>query len=60
MNLKWNRRPRAILHRAKAEGLDAQNREGRENFREWLAGKNAFVNMIRSDAGAKLKAALEA
>ena len=54
------RRLRAILHRAKSEGLDAQNREGRENFREWLAGKIAFVHMVRPDAGAKLKAALDA
>ncbi len=54
------RRLRAILHRAKSEGLDAQNREGRENFREWLAGKIAFVNMVRPDAGAKLKVALDA
>ena len=53
------RRLRAILHRAKSEGLDAQNREGRENFREWLAGKIAFVNMVRPDAGAKLKSALD-
>ena len=27
---------------------------------EWLAGKIAFVNMVRPDAGAKLKAALDA
>jgi RNA-directed DNA polymerase len=54
------RRLRAILHRAKAEGLDAQNREGRPNFREWLLGKIAFVYMVRPDAGAKLKAALDA
>jgi len=51
------RRLRAILHRAKTEGLDAQNRDGRPNFREWLRGKIAFVNMVRPDAGAKLKAA---
>ncbi len=53
------RRLRAILHRAKSEGLDAQNREERPNFREWLAGKIAFVSMVRPDAGAKLKAAME-
>lgn len=50
------RRLRAILHRAKAEGLDAQNREGRPNFRAWLEGKIAFVSMIRPDVGARLKA----
>jgi retron-type reverse transcriptase len=54
------RRLRAILHRAKTEGLEAQNRDGRPNFRAWLAGKIAFVNMVRPDAGAKLKAALDA
>jgi retron-type reverse transcriptase len=54
------RRMRAILHRAKSEGLDAQNRDGRPNFREWLAGKIAFVYMVRPDVGAKLKAALDA
>jgi len=54
------RRLRAILHRAKSEGLDAQNREGRPNFREWLVGKIAFVSMVCPDAGAKLKAALDA
>ena len=53
------RRLRAILHRAKTEGLDAQNREGRPNFRAWLAGKIAFVSMVRPDTGAKLKAALD-
>ncbi len=53
------RRLRAILHRAKTEGLDAQNREGRPNFRAWLAGKIAFVSMVRPDVGAKLKAALD-
>jgi retron-type reverse transcriptase len=41
------RRLRAILHRAKSEGLEAQNREGRPNFRAWLAGKIAFVSMVR-------------
>jgi retron-type reverse transcriptase len=54
------RRLRAILHRARAEGLDAQNREGHPNFRDWLRGKIAFVQMVRPDAGAKLKAALDA
>ena len=35
------RRLRAILHHARTEGLDAQNREGRPNFRAWLRGKIA-------------------
>jgi RNA-directed DNA polymerase len=53
------RRLRAILHRAKRTGLDAQNREGRENFRAWLDGTIAFVSMVRPDAGAKLRAEFE-
>jgi len=52
------RRLRGILHRAKTEGLDAQNREERPNFRSWLVGKIAFVSMVRPDVGAKLKTAL--
>jgi retron-type reverse transcriptase len=54
------RRLRAILHRAKAEGLAAQNRDGRPDFRAWLVGKIAFVRMVRPDVGERLKAALDA
>jgi RNA-directed DNA polymerase len=54
------RRLRAILHRAKKEGLDAQNRAGHPHFREWLRGKIAFVKMVRPDVGAKLLAQLDA
>ena len=54
------RRLRAILHRAGSEGLEAQNRTGQPNFREWLRGKIAFVSMVRPDVGAKLKAAFDA
>jgi RNA-directed DNA polymerase len=53
------RRLRAILHRAKTEGLDAQNRDGRPDFMAWIMGKIAFVNMVRPDVGAKLKAAFD-
>jgi retron-type reverse transcriptase len=53
------RRLRAILHRAKFEGLEAQNRDGRPNFRAWLEGKIAFVNMVRPDAAEKLRSALD-
>jgi retron-type reverse transcriptase len=53
------RRLRAILHRAKKEGLDAQNRDGKPHFRAWLEGKIAYVSMVRPDAGARLRAALE-
>ncbi|MCI0455946.1 MAG: reverse transcriptase family protein [Gemmataceae bacterium] len=54
------RRIRAILHRARAEGLDAQNREGRPHFRPWLQGKIAYIGMSRPEVGARLQAALDA
>lgn len=54
------RRLRAILHRAKSEGLASQNRAGRPNFLAWLQGKIAFVAMARPETGAALKAELEA
>ncbi len=52
------RRLRAILHRAKAEGLAAQNRTGEPNFRSWVDGMIAYVAMSRPAVGAKLWAAL--
>jgi RNA-directed DNA polymerase len=54
------RRLRAILHRARTEGLEAQNREGRPNFLAWLQGKIAYVSMSRPEVGARLKAEFEA
>ncbi len=54
------RRLRAILHRARKEGIDAQNREGRANYLAWLKGKIAFVEMARPETGAKLRAELAA
>jgi hypothetical protein len=54
------RQLRAILHRAKTEGLDAQNRDGRPNYREWLKGKLAYVKMVRPDLGEKMLAEFEA
>jgi hypothetical protein len=54
------RRLRAILHRARREGLEAQNREGRPDFRAWLLGKIAFVGMARPEVGARLRAELNA
>lgn len=53
------RRVRAILHRAKKEGLEAQNREGRPNFREWLVGMIAYIQMVKPEIGKKLAAELE-
>jgi RNA-directed DNA polymerase len=54
------RRLRAILHRARTEGLDRQNREQRPNFVAWLRGKIAFVAMARPEVGAALLAEFEA
>ena len=54
------RRLRAILHRARHEGLDKQNREGRPDFVAWLEGKIAYVGMVRPEVGAKLRAELRA
>ena len=54
------RRLRAILHRARLEGLDAQNREGHPNFRAWLRGKIAYVSMARPEVGGRLLAEFEA
>lgn len=54
------RRLRAILHRARTEGLAAQNREGRPDFLAWLRGKIAFVAMARPETGSALRAELDA
>jgi RNA-directed DNA polymerase len=53
------RRLRAILHRAKSEGLEAQNRQGHPNFRAWLQGKIAYVSMARPEVGGQLLSELE-
>ena len=54
------RRLRAILHRARAEGLERQNREGRPDFLAWLRGKIAYVRMARPEVAARLEAELRA
>jgi RNA-directed DNA polymerase len=53
------RRLRAILHRAKSEGLAAQNQIGHPNFRGWVEGMIAYIAMSRPDVGSKLKSALD-
>jgi retron-type reverse transcriptase len=53
------RRLRAILHRAKTEGLAAQNREGHPNFRGWVEGMIAYISMARPDVGRALRARLD-
>lgn len=54
------RRVRAILHRAKTEGLAAQNREKHPDFPGWVAGMIAYIAMAKPAEGAKLRAALAA
>ncbi|EYF06432.1 reverse transcriptase family protein [Chondromyces apiculatus] len=54
------RRLRAILHAAKATGLEAQNREKIPHFEAYLRGKIAYVAMIDPAKAAPLHAALEA
>lgn len=54
------RQLRAILHRAKHEGLAAQNRENRPNFRAWLEGSIAFLAMTRPELGQQMRSQLEA
>jgi RNA-directed DNA polymerase len=54
------RRLRAILHRARTEGLDRQNRANVPDFRAWLLGKIACVRMARPELGDRLLVELEA
>jgi len=49
------RRLRAILHRAKREGLEAQNRENHPHFASWLQGMIAYVQMVNPAQGQKFK-----
>jgi retron-type reverse transcriptase len=50
------RRIRAILHRAKTEGLEAQNRDQHPYFAAWLRGMIAYIQMVNPDRGRELKA----
>ncbi len=54
------RRLRAILHRARFEGLAAQDRIGHRDFPAWLKGHVAYVTMVNPEQGNKLKVRLEA
>lgn len=53
------RRIRAILHRARTEGLDAQNKQGHPNFKAWLQGMIAYIQMARPEMGHRLSHELE-
>ena len=50
------RRLRAILHNAARDGLDAQNREGRDNYAAYLRGMIAYVGSANSQHGEALRA----
>jgi retron-type reverse transcriptase len=53
------RRLRAILHRAKFEGLAKQNRLGHPHFEAWVEGMVAYVSMLNPKQGGDLRAALD-
>lgn len=54
------RKLRAILHHARFEGLDQQNRIHHPNFVAWLRGHVAYVQMVNPEQGRKLKVRLDA
>lgn len=54
------RRLRAILHHARFEGIEKQNRDGRTNYLAWLRGHVAYVMMVNPEQGQKLKVRLDA
>jgi retron-type reverse transcriptase len=54
------RRVRAILHQAKKNGLAAQNREQRADFKLWLRGTIAYIAMADPEKGKKLLEQLKA
>jgi retron-type reverse transcriptase len=49
------RRLRAILHKAKTEGLAAQNHDHHPHFASWVRGMIAYVQMVNPERGQKLK-----
>ena len=49
------RRLRAILHRARTEGLANQNRHNHNNFAGWLSGMIAYIQMVSPDTGKRLR-----
>lgn len=54
------RRLRAILHRAKTEGLAAQNSHNHPHFEMWVRGMIAYIHMVNPTQAAPLRAAFEA
>lgn len=54
------RRIRAILHRARTEGLAAQNREGHPDFHNWLCGMIGYISAADPGKGDQLRRAYDA
>jgi retron-type reverse transcriptase len=54
------RKLRAILHHARFEGLEKQNRIGHANYVAWLRGHVAYVLMVNPAQGQTLKVKLDA
>lgn len=54
------RRLRAILHRAKYEGLAAQNRQKLPHFEAWLRGMIAYIHMVNPSQAKPLREAYDA
>lgn len=54
------RKLRAILHHARFEGIEKQNRIGHRNYVAWLRGHVAYVMMVNPEQGKKLKVKLDA
>ena len=59
INRETVRRLRAILHRAKSEGLAAQNREKIPHFEAWLGGMIAYVHMVNPQQAKPLREAFD-
>lgn len=55
---QYRREIRAILHNAQRTGLDAQNRDGRYNFRQHLAGRIGFIETFNKKEGQDLRKSL--
>ncbi|MCB9857909.1 MAG: RNA-directed DNA polymerase [Phycisphaerales bacterium] len=54
------RRIRAILHRAKHEGLARQNREDHPYFESWLRGMIAYISMVNPTVGQSMRTQFDA
>ena len=54
------RRLRAILHRAKTQGLAAQNQQHHPHFEAWLDGMIAYISMVNPRQAAPLRQAFDA